>query len=161
MTNNNQTKSNAHMVLATLTDEAASTMLNGMDFNTINDLVLLVGGEQSFDENYERVGKDGVIAVFGNFKPADIEDVYFKHKAELLRFCRNYADCVGKNSITDLVMDKLEPENSEYLEVGVVLHADREELAKLPKAYPVLSCILGIALSELCSAFEEMQIGSA
>lgn len=159
---NSNLHSNAHMVLPTLTDEAASKQLHELNADVINDIISLVGGEDAFYKLHEDVNKKGVEVLFEVLSDTKaVADTYHNHKTEILAFCRRAADCVGKNSITQLIAKNLGGDESEWLdEIGEALYTRREDLNLTDSRLDViLTCVIGIVVSELCSVFAEMQIG--
>ena len=162
MSNSTHSNSNAHMVLATLTDEAASGQLHQLDTDVINDIIKLVGGEEAFAETYEKANKNGVDGAFEALSVSKaVADVYHDHKPEILAFCRKAADCVGKGSTTELIAAELGGDANDWLdEIGEALHTERESLdITHSKAGIILTCVVGIVISELCAVFAEMQVG--
>ena len=151
MTNSNQ----AHLVIATLTDEAASKQLCELDTDTIRDLVVFVGGEDAFYLAHEDVAENGINEQFEALSSADeTAAIYHKHKAELLRFCDQYADSVGQDSATKLIAKKLGLDGEQALnEINEALNTHNS------KTDEVLACVIGIALTEMSAVFADMCFG--
>ena len=163
------------IVAATLTDEAASNSLYDLDSDVILDVIEIVGGENRFHEIYKITDESKAAASLSvpalvhtkniKIKMANgklIDDIYNKHKNEIIDFCTKAVNALGGLSLVAHVTKLANDDGESYTEDEIMLGlyagegvAQTRNDAKID-ARRVAICLV---VEELIATYSDMNYG--